>query len=68
MKGHVPNGNRKMRKIAVSMPVEVFAKIAKRAKVSGTSFSEQAVDILKCGLFDLEESERYDPVEKTSHA
>jgi hypothetical protein len=47
-------------KIAIAMPRELFHKIAARAKSNGTSFNREAVELLSCGLFDYEESERHD--------
>jgi hypothetical protein len=51
----------KFHKIAVNLPEDLYRKIARRAKKAGTSFSEQAVKLLECGVFDYEDSERYDP-------
>jgi hypothetical protein len=49
------------KKIAISMPEEVFDKIARRAKADGVSFNTKALELLRCGLFDYEESEEYEP-------
>jgi len=47
-------------KIAISMPETLFDKINKRAAADGVSFNKIAVDLLACGLLDIEESEMYD--------
>jgi hypothetical protein len=47
-------------KIAVNIPTPIYDKIAKRAKKAKVSFSEMAVKLLDCGLFDYEDSEQYD--------
>lgn len=49
------------KKIAVNMPEEVFDKVARRAKQDNVSFNAKAVELLKCGLFDYEESEQHEP-------
>lgn len=51
-------------KHAVNFPRDVYDKIKRRAKKSGRSFSDEAIDLIKCGIFDIEESESYDPPEE----
>jgi hypothetical protein len=54
-------------KIAVNFPDEVYNKIDRRARTKKTSFSAMAVELVKCGLFDFEESEKHEPRESRSH-
>ena len=48
-------------KIAINFPKEIYDKIKRRADKAKISVSEQAVDLVKCGLLDIEESEQHDP-------
>jgi hypothetical protein len=45
-------------KIAISMPHELFNRIAERARRDGVSFNKTAVELLACGEFDYTESEK----------
>jgi hypothetical protein len=49
-------------KIAVKLDVETFQRLKARAKRDGRMFSEVVNDCCKCGLLDLEDSERDEPV------
>ena len=51
-------------KIAVRMPLTLFKKLKERARKQKKSISDVAADAIACGLFDLEESEAMDPMEK----
>jgi hypothetical protein len=53
-------GTKTHRKIAINMPKDAFDKIAKRAKIDNVSFNQKAVELIDCGIFDYEESERYE--------
>jgi hypothetical protein len=54
----LPHGRNK--KIAITMPEEIYDKIAFRADLDNMTFSKKAVELIDCGLFDYEESERHD--------
>jgi hypothetical protein len=49
------------RKIAINIPEEVFDKIRRRAEAEQVPFTVKAVELLRCGLLDYEDSERHDP-------
>ena len=49
-------------RIAVTMSPELFASINMRAERRGVSFIAEAIMLMRCGLFDYEESESMDPV------
>jgi hypothetical protein len=49
------------RRIAVSMPEELFERISERARAAHVPFTVTAVDLLRCGLLDIEDSEAHDP-------
>lgn len=51
-------------KIAVSIPDEFFVRVKRRACRTKNTFSETFVDLAKCGLLDIEESELYEPVQE----
>jgi len=44
------------------MSPELFASINMRAERRGVSFNAEAIMLMRCGLFDYEESESMDPV------
>lgn len=52
---------RSHRKIAINIPAEIFERISARANAAGVPFTVQAVDLLRCGLLDVEDSERHEP-------
>jgi len=45
----------------------VFDKIVARALIDQVSFSEKAVELVKCGIFDYEESERHEPYDPSKN-
>lgn len=47
-------------KIAVSFPITIYQKILDRARADKVSFSDKAVELIECGLFDYEEAERHE--------
>jgi hypothetical protein len=49
------------RKIAINIPEEDFIKIKQRAESDGVPFTAKAVELIRCGLLDYEDSERHDP-------
>lgn len=48
-------------KIAVKIDRALFDKLKARAETKKVAFSIIVEDVLKCGLFDLEESEALEP-------
>jgi hypothetical protein len=48
-------------KISIALDPELFKAICKRCKATEKSFSSVANDLIKCGLLDIEESERDEP-------
>ncbi len=53
------------RKVAISFPEGLFKTIDARAKAAKTSFSAEVVDLVKCGLLDVQESEALEPNTET---
>lgn len=53
-------------KIAIGLPLDVYEKVKRRAAKAKKSFSAEAVDLIKCGLLDVEDSERHEPKTKGS--
>jgi plasmid stability protein len=56
-------------KLAVNFPDEVFKKIKSRATKAKRSLSDEAIDLIRCGILDVEDLERSEyehyPMEKT---
>jgi hypothetical protein len=48
-------------KASVAFDTELFKAICKRCKNTNQSFSVVVNDLIKCGLLDIEESERDEP-------
>jgi hypothetical protein len=49
------------RRIALSIPEDVFAKIKRRAEFDEVPFTVEAVALIRDGLGDLEAKERHEP-------
>lgn len=49
-------------KIAVTMSKELFDQIRDQARKDGKPFSEEVELLLKTGLFDIQESDKLEPV------
>ncbi len=54
----------KYKRIAIGFPPEEFEKVEARAKADGVTFSAKALELIRCGLFDYEESEKHEPHKK----
>lgn len=52
---------RSHRKIAINIPADLFERISARASAAKRPFTVEAVDLLRCGLLDVEDSERHEP-------
>jgi len=46
--------------IAVQFPKKLFHDIIAMAKKENKSFNDMVIDLVKCGKFDLEESDRHE--------
>jgi hypothetical protein len=55
------------RKIAISFPPEVFRKVNSRAHAARKPFTTMAVELIKCGLYDYEESEKHEPATRRAN-
>lgn len=51
----------KSRRVAVTFTEQIFEKVMRRAKDDEVSFSTKALELIRCGLFDYEESEKHEP-------
>lgn len=49
-------------KVAINFPKDLYEKIAARAAKEDKSFSDQAIDLCKCGELCLSESDAYEPM------
>ena len=47
-------------RIAVNFPKELFHGVIEMAKKENKSFNDMAIDLVKCGKLDLEESDKYE--------
>ena len=47
-------------RIAVAFPKQLFHDIIAMAKKENKSFNDMVIDLVKCGKFDLEESDRHE--------
>jgi hypothetical protein len=60
-KGYRPKKGDPRPRVAVIFDDELFEKICARAKQERKGFGEMVRELCKVGLFDLEESDRFEP-------